>query len=41
MILAHNQIFAEYFSQGSDGQAKTNLHQFTYLQSHFYVKYKR
>ena len=41
MILTHEQVDTEwyfFFSQGSNGAGKN---EFAYLQSHFYVKYKR
>ena len=44
MILTHEEVVTEYFffSKGSDGAGKNEfVSQFTYLQPHFYVKYKR
>ena len=43
MILAHEEVITEYFffSQGSNGVGKNEfVSQFTYLQPHFYIKYK-
>ena len=44
MILAYEQVVTEYlfFSESANGAGKTEFpSQFTYLQPHFYVKYKR
>ena len=44
MILAHEQVGTRYFffSYGSNGAGKNEfVSQFTYLQPHFYVEYKR
>ena len=43
MILAQKQVGTEYFffCSGSNGAGKNEfVSQFTYLQPHFYVKYK-
>ena len=45
MVLAHEPVVTEwylFFSEGSNGARKNVfVSQFTYLQPHFYVKYKR
>ena len=45
MILAHEQVVTEwyfFFSLGSNGAGGNEfVFQFTYLQPHFYIKYKR
>ena len=44
MILAHEQVVTEYFffSLGSNGAGENEfVFQLTYLQPHFYIKYKR
>ena len=45
MILAHEQVVTGryfFFSEGSNGAGRNEfVSHFTYLQPHFYVKYKR
>ena len=45
MILTHEEVVTEwyfFFSQDSNGAGKNDfVSKFTYLQPHFFVKYKR
>ena len=42
MILAHEKVITEYFLSGSNSACKNwFVSQFTCLQPHFYIKFKR